>query len=129
MLGNCTRLPSIAKKMADNQRVLLGAPILLSVLPVITAFQCHGMLLWYLLIARQRPQVAMLNATFSGASKLSFFPAGQIANQDFCQVRLIHLTHDSVHARRSLKYNGTYQPCPLEIFSISERERRLNWRN
>ena len=43
-------------------RVLLGNVLLLSVLPVFAALQCHGMLLCYLLIARQRQQATMLNA-------------------------------------------------------------------
>ena len=51
--------------MADEgrvERVLLGTAILLPVLSFIAALQCHGMLLCSLLIARQRQQVAMLNA-------------------------------------------------------------------
>ena len=48
--------------MADKGRFLAVTSILLSLLPVIAAYQCHGVLLCYLLISRKRQQVAMLNA-------------------------------------------------------------------
>ena len=48
--------------MADKERVVAVTSILLSLLPVIAAYQCHGVLLCYLLISGKRQQVAMLNA-------------------------------------------------------------------
>lgn len=48
--------------MADKERILAVTSILLSLLPVIAAYQCHGVLQGYLLISRKRLQVAMLNA-------------------------------------------------------------------
>lgn len=46
-------------------------PILLLLLPVIAAYQCHGVLLCYLLISLKRQQVAMLNAAMEYSKALA----------------------------------------------------------
>ena len=48
--------------MADKGRVVGVTSILLSLLPVVAVYQCHEVLLCYLLISRKRQQVAMLSA-------------------------------------------------------------------
>ena len=58
----CLVTARIANKMADEGRFVAVTLILLSLLPVIAAYQCHGILLCYLLISRKRQQVTMLNA-------------------------------------------------------------------
>jgi len=52
----------IANKMADKGRVVAVTSILLSLLPVVAAYQCHGVLLCYFLSSRKRQQVARSKA-------------------------------------------------------------------
>ena len=58
MLGNRTH----CKQNGLQEKGCAVTSILLSLLPVVAVYQCHGVLLCYFLISRKRPQVAMLNA-------------------------------------------------------------------
>ena len=102
----CLVTKRIANKMADKGRVLAVTSILLSLLPVIAAYQCHGVLLCCLLISTKRQQVAMLNAAME---------------YNKAHARLRHVKRRIIRRRRFQRKPGrlSYSSLPISLMLVS----------
>lgn len=101
--------------MADKGRIVAVSSILLSLLPVIAAFQCHGVLLCDILISRKREQVALLNAAMEYNKALA---------------RLRHVKRRIIRRRRFQRKPGRTDQWWRNLFEgrMEESEWKKNFR-